>query len=751
MQFVGKNHPIHDAKGKVTGRTQYAADISLPKMAHIAMIFSTVPHGYVQKIDASAALAVEGVYGVFHHENTPKVQFNRFRSQFAQVLPLEEYAFQRHVRFVGDRVAAVAAKDLDTARRAAALVEITYETLPHATTFEEALEGKNCLEGETPIKDEYTMDVGTPPRLEGDFVEVVARTELGRLHHAAMETHVCVADYDPSSDELTLHSPNQAVHGIRTVVADMLEMPYSRVRVVKTTMGGSFGGKQEWFLEPVAAVLARELKRPVKLVYDRSATMRSTVCRGAMRGVLRGTFRPDGTLMAIDFDLLTDAGAYIGNTTAYVRTFFGKFFRCYRLPYAIMHSAVVCTNTPVAGSFRGWSAPEQALMMEHLFEKAASTLGIDPVELRLKNVLLPGDIDPKIQLPVEEVRTRECLIQGAEQFRWAEKRRADAAFNLENHRYRRGTAVACGGHGNTYYPRFNDFAGVALRMHEDGTVLANMSVHDHGCGSVTAFKLIIAEALELEPQFIRLTEADTAHSPFDYGCYSSRSIFVIGRAAQRCAENLRAEMLTCGAQLLNRPVDDLYFEHAILCSHSDETVAMTYKALSHGTLLQLRKEIFANEQYCNHSNPAVTGTHFAHVEVDSWTGLTKVLDYLALHDIGQAINPAMCIAQIQGAVQMGAGAALREDMTISSDGRAVNSLAKYHLMNAPDLPEIQVVLLQDGTSQEGPFGAKSIGEVSFLPPAPAVAGAVNQALGSDMEVIPMTPDRILDYLSKEGC
>lgn len=750
-RLIGVSHPIQDAKGKATGRTRYAADLELPHMAHIAMVFSTIPHGYVTKVDASQALAVEGVFGVFHCFNTPEYRFNRYRSQYSQNLIPEEPVFARRVRFVGDRVAAVAARDLETARCAAALVKVEYQELPHALTFEEALEGVNCLEGETPLKDEFTLEVGTPPVSAEGLVEVTAHTELGRLHHAAMEPHVCVADYDPDLDELTLRSPNQSVHGIRTVVADMLEMPYSRVRVVKTTMGGSFGSKQEWTVEPVAAVLARQLRRPVKLVYERAAVMRSIVCRGPMRAELTMRFHQDGTLASLALELLSDAGGYIANSADYVRTLVGKMFRCYRVPYGQAHVRLVSSNTPVSGSFRGWSSPEVALILEHAMEKAAKALNIDPVQLRLKNVLLPGENDPKSGLPMEEVRTRECLLQGAECFQWKEKRREDAAFNAANPRFRRGTAVACGGHGNTYYPRYNDFADVEMRMCEDGSVQVEVSIHDHGCGTGMAFQMIVAEALELPIDMVRLKEADTAHTPFDFGCYASRGTFVIGRAAQLCALKLRDEILAAAAQKLDTTLDRLYFDGPTVRSKDDPTVNLSYKDVSWYALGTLRRELTAQEKHAVSSNPGVTGTHFAQVEVDTWTGLTRVLNYLAVHDVGQSINPEMCVAQIQGAVQMGCGAALREEIEISPKGQGTCSLSKYHLMNAPDLPDIQVELIQDGRSLDGPYGAKSIGEVSFVPAAPAVAAAVNQALSSDMGRIPMTPDRILEQIAKEGC
>lgn len=752
MQYVGTDRPIHDARGKATGRTRYAADITLPRMAHLAMIFSTIPHGYVLSVDATEALKIPGVYHVLHPFNTPESRFNHYRTQFqgAQNLPDEEAVFQKYVRFVGDRVGAVAAKDEATARRAAALVKVEYRPLPFALDFQQALTGQHCLPDQKAICDEGTIVVGEATAEEETGHVVTISQEVARIHHAAMETHVCVGDYDKDSDQITLHSPNQAVFGIRTVVADMLSMPYNRVRVVKTTMGGSFGGKQEWMLEPVCALCAKVLERPVKLVYNRGETMRSTYCRAAMEGTMRGVFAKDGSLLRVDLDVLLDAGAYVGNSFDYVRAPFGKLFRCYRIPHVTLHSRVVSTNTTPSGAFRSWGVAEYFVFMEQLLNRAAEELGIDPVEIRKKNVLVEGDRDIKMDLPAERTQTLACLTQGAEQFRWAERLAEDALFNQENIRFKRGTAVGCAGHTNTYYKRFNDFAGADARFCEDGSIICNVAVHDHGCGTIEAFKMILAEVMEISPALITMREADTDYTPFDYGCFSSRSTFVNGRAVELVGQNLRTAVLETAAQMLSVDQDLLSIHQGKVQQKDNPQVCLTYKEVSQWCILNLRKELNAQAQHKNHSNPVVTGTHFVQVEVDSWTGMTKILDYLALHDVGQAINRAMCIAQVQGAAQMGCGAALTEEITFSGDGRSVNSLAKYHLMNAPDLPHIQVELLEDGPSKEGPFGAKSIGEVALAPVAAAVAGAVNRALGGGLNAIPITPDRIMDHLAKEA-
>ena len=248
MNYVGTARPIHDAKGKATGYTKYAGDLSLPNMAYLCMLHSKIPHGYVKAVHAEKALALPGVYGVYHCLNTTDRKYNRYRSNFDQsYLPNEECAFNDYVRFVGDKIGAVAACDQETAERAACLVEVEYEELPFSIGFDDTLAGKNCLEGETPVRDEYSLEVGKKQESTEGLIEVCSTMELPRLHHATMETHACIADYDPYSDMLTVYCPNQAVHGIRTVLADFVEMPERHVRGVKATMGGSFGAKQEWF------------------------------------------------------------------------------------------------------------------------------------------------------------------------------------------------------------------------------------------------------------------------------------------------------------------------------------------------------------------------------------------------------------------------------------------------------------------------------------------------------------------------
>lgn len=745
MKIVGTNRPIHDAQGKAAGYAKYAADFNLPNMAHIAMVTSTIPHGYIKAIHAESALAIPGVYGVFHCFNTSERKYNHYRSQYFQELPDEERVFNNYVRFYGDRVAAVAACDQQTAERAARLVAVEYEELPFSTGFEDTLDGRNCLSGENSIHDEFEISHGELP--EEPFVEVSCSQEIARLHHAAMEPHACIADYDPYQRNLTVYSPNQAVFGLRTVLADYLQMPYHRVRVIKSTMGGSFGAKQEWFVEPVAALIATILARPVKLVYSRAEAMTSTIVRAAMQAKMSARFRADGKLLSLDADILLDAGAYIGNSGDYIRTMYGKMFRTYRMNCVHYRARVISSNTPSSGAYRGWSAPEAAIFMEHLFDAAAEKLGIDRIDLRLINSLRPGDIDEKTHLPLENIRLEEALRKGKSDFSWEQRLAECDAFNRASKRYRRGIGVGCGGHGNTYFPRYNDYGEARLQMNEDGTVQAHVSVQDHGCGTVTMIKIIIAEVLSIPDECVGLQEADTYNTPIDYGCFSSRTTFILGRTAQDAAMEMKRKLIDFAALLLDCPPAELDADNGRVYCKADPARSLSYAKIAQETMLQKRENLSVSVQYHNETNPGVVGAHFAMVEVDTWTGYTKLLDYLAIQDIGQPINPAMCIAQIQGAVQMGCGAALREKMVVDRAGRCTESLSKYHLFLATDLPDIRVELLTDGLSSEGPFGAKSIGEVCYVPVAPAISGAVQHALSMPLDALPLDPDNILKALA----
>lgn len=750
MKIVGQSLPIHDAKLKASGRAVYAGDMVLPKMVHCAVLFSTIPHGIVKKVDSSKALQLDGVIDVLDCFNTTDRKFNRFRTIKNQETIEQEQVFNSHVRFVGDRVACVVAETASIARKAVRLIEVEYEELPFSVDVGEAMSGKNsAIYDEGAVFGNFELELGNSADVKKDTIAVTTKSHLARISHLTMETHSCVASYEKFTGELTVWSPNQSVHGIRTVMCDLFELDDEKVRIIKTTMGGSFGAKQEWMLEPVAIAATMRTGRPVKLVFNRGEAIVSTISRCPIDSEFTMNVTRDGQIQSISSDITLDAGAYLGNSADYIKAISSKFYRCYKFPYLKFKGRAVCTNTPVSGAFRGWSGPETYIMLEHCINMAARKLDIDPAEFRLRNVAHPGDSDIKNGVPLGEIRIEECIKLGIEKFGWDEKKRLAAEFNKDNTRFKRGVGIGCGGHVNGYYPRMRDFGGVDMRMTENGGVIVNITLHDHGCGTVTAVKMIVAEALGISPDSVIVREGDTAYTPLDVGCFASRTTFVLGKAAQDCAEKLKQRLIDGVAESRKSDAGSFEIKDAYIVSR-DGSVKLDYAEAVTEIVAETQKEVWVLHQHINGDNPGVTGAHFAYVEVDTATGMTKILDYLAVHDIGQAINKEMCVAQIQGAVIMGAGAALTEKISVNAKtGRPITSMKDYHVINIAETPNVNVELIEDG-GKCGPFGAKSIGEMSHVPVAPTIIGAVNDALQSELCSLPLHPDTIVALMRERA-
>jgi len=720
-------------------------------MLHLALLTSDIPHGIIRAVRTEHALQIPGVVDVLHCFNTTERRFNRYRNIYGQKLAYQERVFDSKVRLVGDRVACVIAETPEAAMRALTLIEVDIDPLPYSTDPKAVIE-TGILDDVHPEGAVYPVAEmimgGDQPDLTGAvFTETGCK--LDRHNHITMETQACVAHYDPNTGGVTVWSPNQSVHGLRTVLADLFELPYHKLRVVKTTMGGSFGSKQEWMAEPVAVAATLHTGRPVRIVFTREQAMQSTITRCALEGTVKSHAAPDGKILSIDLDVTVDAGAYLSNSQDYCAVISGKLFRFYTFPHARYNGRAVITNAPVSGAFRGWGTPELFMMLEHHFNTLAKTLGIDPTDLRLQNLALPGDLDIKTGEPLGEIRGGACIELGREKFDWFQKKEAITRFNAQNHRFRRGIGVGCGGHGNSYFPRREDFYGLEMRIAEDGSVLVNMTLHDHGCGTVVAMRMIIAETLEVPIEQISLGEGDTAVTPLDVGCFASRTTYVGGRAALDCALKLKNQLIENASHLLDIPIACLSTHNGVITSRDDESISLTFAQAAAQSMRKLQREVFVSHQYVCQSNPGVTGAHFVQVEVDTYTGMVEIQDYLAVHDIGQVINHEITVAQIQGAVAMGIGSALTEAMLPDRSGRFTSSLKDYHLRNCPEVPTAQVAFIEDG-SIAGPYGAKSIGELAIVPVAPAIVGAVNDALGSSLNHLPLSPERIVQYLSEGG-
>lgn len=748
MNYIGKGFPIHDAESKARGLATFAGDIRLHNMAFMALYTSPYPHAVVKRIDCSEALEVPGVITVLHCFNTTEKKFSRYKRTKTIQVPEQERVFTDHPLFVGDRIAAVLANDAVIAHDALSKIRIEFEELPYSDRCQDTLNG--VIDGLFPEGEIYSsgFEVGTLPAAASTDKVIDSSFHIDRVTHIAMENHACVASYDDGMGELTIWSPNQSVYGMRYVVANFLDMPMNKIRLIKSTMGGSFGGKQECVLEPVVAYVSRLIKRPVSLTLTRRESMISTVCRAPVDAVTQFTFSESGKLKSVLMDVNLDSGAYLGCSLGYVMTLGEMAVRNYHYPYLKYSGKAISTNMPVSGGFRGWSTPECTLIVEHAFDQAAKRLGMDPVELRLMNVISDKDIDPITKAAFDKTRIRECLIKGRDAFRWAERHKSKKEKSTD--RFKIGVGMACGGHVNGHFPDGVDFSIANMRVDETGTVNVNVTLHDHGCGTVRVMQIIAGEVLGISPESIHISEGDTFRTPEDVGCYASRTTHVIGAAVKKCAEALVEKIVDLSAKILNISKDHLVYKDGAVFYESDPQKRLELPEIAEAAHYTLQESLDVTIQHQSNGNPGVHGVHFAQVSVDVYTGMVSVQDYLAVQDIGRAINPKIVKAQIQRAVQMGCGIALTETMTPKNkpNGRTVDKLRDYHVLTAAESPNMDVILVED-PSNYGPFGAKGVGEVCFVPVAATIVSAVNDALGSELNFIPLTPDKIMKWINEQ--
>ncbi|HYE81050.1 MAG TPA: molybdopterin cofactor-binding domain-containing protein [Clostridia bacterium] len=747
-RYVGTYVPIHDVREKLTGKVKYVGDMVLPEMLHARLLLSNIAHGRIKSIDTSKAEALLGVKAVYTYKNSSDNLYNSHKWISGLEVVKDERLFTDKVRYYGDRVAAVVAADRHTAEKAVRLIEVEYEELPVIIDPEEALkdDAVRIHECENVI---FRKEFGcgdTEKGMENAYLVVRDRIETPKVHHGAMETHACIADTDPCGN-ITVWSPCQVIFQVQLIVAEALGIPESQVRVIKTTLGGSFGGKSLPTVEPVCAFLSYQLKKPVKLIMDRAETIIGTRTRNKIIGTVKTAVDKEGYILARDIHVLVDGGAYFTNGSAVAMAMGKKAFKLYSIKNQKYSAVSVYTNTPVGGACRGYGSPQIHAVTEINIDNAARKLGMDPVELRLKNLVKPYDKDLIGGPDLGNARVIDCVEKGAEAFEWKER----FTRKKGEGRFVRGVGMACCAHGNGYYGAYPDFITMALRISGDGIAVLKGALHDLGCGTNTATRQIVADTLNMDIEKVYIPEADTLVSPFDSaGTQASRVTYVCGGAAMKVAQLVKEKITRYSADYFECNIEDVVMEKGFIWNKRKESVKLSYGDIA--AIIQAKYSDEAGETvtYQAPGNPASYAANFVEVEVDTVTGMVKVLDFLAVHDIGKAINPGFVTGQIQGAVQMGIGMALSEDITFDNKGKVQNDrFGRYLVVNAPDMPDVRVLLIEEG-EESGPYGAKSLGEVATVAAAPAIINAINNALDINIDVLPATPERIMEKLKEKG-
>ena len=737
-RYIGSRLPRQDGPDKIRGRYHYLADRVPADALHGVILFSDRPHALVKSLDLKPALELPGVRVLTFAEG-PANRYNSGEWFPGQNDHPDEVILTGHVRHVGDRIALILAEDGLTARTARDLITVEYEDLPPLSDPAEAEERAALLHDDGQSAFSGRLSYGDFERALSQAVMISQDTiSTPKIHHAALEPHAVLAVPQPENI-LDVHSPCQIMFGVQHAVARVTELPLSKIRVIKARMGGTFGGKQEVVFEPLCAWAALKTGRPVFINTSREETMLATRTRAAAIGQVTTALDGQGRILGRKFEVTVDAGAYLSGSKKVLMAMGKKTSRLYRLPNLEYQGRAVRTSTTPAGACRGYGSPQIHAMTEIHTDLMCRRLGLDPVEFRFRNLVEPFEDDPSGASNMGNVRIKKCLTLGLEAFDWAGRQEPGSRG-----RYRRGAGLACCTHGNGYYKTiYHDLAAMTMRIMEDGSAVLRSGAHELGHAAVGALGQIAAEVTGIRPELITVLEGDTLTNGYDIGCQASRGIFVLGECARLCAEET--------VKLLLQEAEKLWGLPARL---TPEGLRLGAETVSLGEAVrritrESRVSIEARVEHRPEHNPASYGVHFADLTVDTLTGLVEINKYLAVHDLGQSINRGFVDGQIYGGVQMGLGMALYEELAFDAKGRpSAENFDKYHLVNAPEMPEVEIILVEDG-EPGGPFGAKSIGEIATVPTAPAVVNAVNRALGSELTFLPLTPARIVDWLGRQ--
>jgi putative selenate reductase molybdopterin-binding subunit len=760
LDTVGRSIVKVDGDKLVRGRPVYTDDVRPEGLAFGRILPSPHAHARIRAIDASAALALPGVLCVLTHADVRRVPHTTAGQSWPEPSPYDAFLLDRKVRYVGDRVALVAAVTPELADEALRRIAVDWEVLPAVFEAEAALApGAPVLHDETDstgIADRTRNLAATMEFHVGDVdaglrdaaVRIQRTYRVPAVHAVSLEPHVVITWLD-EDDRLVVRTSTQVPFHVRRLLAPILGLPVGRIRVVKPRIGGGFGNKQEMTIEDACAALTLATGRPVEIEYGRRDEFVMSRTRHAMTlSVDMGATR-DGRLTAIDMRVVSDTGAYGSHGLTVTGSSGYKTLPLYNARTLRYHCDVAYTNHPVAGALRGYGAPQGFFALESTIDDLAYELGLDPLALRRLNMVQDGDTD-RVSAALEakgKGHTRvirsyglaECVERGAAAIGW--ERRAGLPRRGE---LRRGLGVALAMQSSGIAGI--DWGAAAVKLNEDGSWNLTTGATDLGTGADTVLVQIAAEALGAPPEKVHLYAADTDLTPFDVGAYASSVTYVSGNAVLRAAEDARRQVLETAARVLDVPPSRLRCRNDHVESDTGARLPMADVAMH--AMYREMTQIQGRASFCIPDSPPPFAAQFAEVEVDTETGRIRVLRFVSAVDCGTAINPKQVEGQIEGAVAMGLGYALSEEMKYDAGGRLLNAdLVDYKLMHADDMPAMTTIVVQS-YEPTGPFGAKSVAEVPTNGPAPAVANAVRHALGLRLTDLPLTPDRILRALGK---
>jgi len=742
MKQVGVAVAKVDAIEKALGKARYGADFSLAEALHLKVVRSPKSHARIVGVVTDEAMRVPGVERVFTASDIPGKNSIGIINKDQPVLASDR------VRYIGDPVALVAAKTEESAEEGARRVTVVYEDLPAITDPEDSLKPYAPLiheKGNLLLEFHVAKgDVQAGFREADVIVEETYTTTW--IEHSYLEPDAGVSYLDERG-RITVICPTQNIHYDQKDVASVLSLPLERVRIIQCATGGGFGGRLDITVQCFLALAAFHLRRPVRIAYSREEVFQGTSKRHPLKIHYRTGARSDGTLTAVEADILGDTGAYASYGVAVCVRSAVHATGPYEVSHVNVRSRMVYTNNPWAGAMRGFGIPQMAFAHESQMDLLARALKMDPIEIRLKNAIKVGSDTPTGQTLMASVGFSDTLRKVKE---WRDSR-ISSEPDPEKPYLKRGIGI-----GSMWYGIGN--TGIAnpstaqVEVDPDGEVRLFTGVADMGQGSDTTLLQIGSEALGLSLSEIRLIRGDTAMTTDAGASSASRQTYISGNAVLDAVKNLKQEALKEASRLLAIDEKDLFYENGGIRQKSNPSVFRSLMDVARECGRTLRGEGFFDPEITKldprtgQGVPYATyafATHLAEVEVDVETGRVKVKRIVAAHDVGKAIHPKNVIGQITGGVMMGMGFALMEEFVPGK----TDSFVDYLIPTVKDIPEVVPILVED-EEPTGPFGAKGLGEPALIPTAPAILNAIADAIGERIYDLPANLERVLEAVRK---
>ncbi len=771
LKVVGKSEPKVDAIKLAKGNPAFVDDFEIRGMLYAKLLTSPHAHARIVDIDDSEALALPGVRAVIHYKNIARVRYASGGQSYPNPPPLDQVSFDNKVRYVGDRVAAVAADSLEIAEAALELIKVEYEPLP--AVFDE---NKAIKDGAPVIHDEPDMDGAfDASRNISHYIEAESGSvEQGfaaadqifehqyyvhQVQQCPIEPHIAISYWD-SDERLVIRTSTQVPFHVRRMVAPLLNVPVRRIRVIKPRIGGGFGVKQEMLIEDIVGHLTIATGKPVRLELTRAEEFISSRTRHPQTITYKTGVKNDGTLVAQQMTVIGNTGPYATHGLT-VQTVTGlRGLSSYNCPHKRFECKVAYTNIPVPGAYRGYGAPQALFALESHMDEIAAALGMDVIEFRRRNWVQSGDvldIAPYLgEREVEEVTElpiigscglNECVAQGMQAIDW--NRRSQPGWNMVPGKphLRRGLGIAVCMHG-TAIPDL-DMGGASLKINDDGSFNLLVGATDLGTGSDTVLAQIAAEVLGVGVEDIVVYSSDTDMTPFDTGAYASSTTYISGTATKKAAEQVREQIKErVGLMLGLDNWQNVTLQEGLALAPDGRSVTLEEVAL-HSLHQADQRQIMATASFVSPASPPPFAGQFAEIEVDIETGQVTVKKLVMAVDCGVAINPITASGQIEGGMTQALGYGHCEEMAYDDKGRMVNpAFGPYKIYRADEMPELDVILVQT-VEPTGPFGAKAVAEIPKDGVAPALANAVYNATGVRIRRIPLTPERVWTALQEQ--